>query len=138
MSVFRNMLRPDQITTFEDVNAMALEKQMACSSLYTPCSKCNACHGVCAFVHDRGRGQKFYKTFAAAGKCNERHNPINNPINNRINNPINNPIHYSTCNAKRKAERLKRRAAVLLLDVTVYDRALTPRETAWLWMYRGP
>ena len=79
MSALRDTLRGDQMTTVAAVKAMTLAQQQACV-LYLPCGQCTGshaqatCHRVRDFVHDRGRGVRFYKQCKAKGVYNARGN----------------------------------------------------------------
>ena len=125
MSMFCNMLRPDQITTLEYVKVMMLSQQKDCTLLYLPCSKCHACHPVCAFVQDAAEARNFTSS-ARRRASGTSAATLSTTLSTT---PINNPIYSPVQSAKRKAEKRERRAAVLRMDNTVHDRALNPSET---------
>ncbi len=75
--VLRRTLGDDQeVASLAAVKEMKLQQQQECT-LYLECSYCSGpghatCHRVHYFVHNRGRGMKFYKTCSAAGVRNAR------------------------------------------------------------------
>jgi hypothetical protein len=85
MNAARDTLLDDQMASLAAVKNMKLAQKQACV-LYLPCSLCTGshaqatCHRVCDFVHDRGRGERFYRTCAAAGVNSARNNARNTAL----------------------------------------------------------